>query len=687
MFFKLSFKNVKKSFRDYTLYFLTLTFGVCVFYVFNSIESQKAMMKISTSTLQMMKTLTQLMGYVSVFVSFILGFLIVYANNFLVRRRKKEFGIYMIHGMEKGKVAKLLVSETFLIGTLSLFAGLFAGVFISQGLSVVTAKLFEVDMTAYRFVFSPGAFVKTIIYFSIIFITVMVMSTVSISKYKLIDLINAEKQNEKPKIKSPVITILLFILSIGCIGTAYYLVLKNGIIILDRRLFIEILLGSIGTFLFFASLSGFFLKFIQSNKKLYFKGLNMFILRQINSRINTTHISISLICLMLFCTIGILSTGMGFNNAMNESYKYCTPYDVSFWSYDTSFTSDENLSILGKLNEYGFNLYNYTDEVVETAVYKYADETFTKRIILEKAYDFLPKSMQLFQMDTPLFLLKLSDYNKLMRLQGSKEISLTENQVAVYSDYAESTPDLKKALIKFTEMKDPISISGKNYEVYPEVLTNGIITSPASGIMLALVVPDHMVKENTVYMKMLSFNCKGDKANERKEMLLKIESDLLEFGEKFEDVNEELKLSGITAESVKNIATGLKAVIAFIGIYLGIIFLISSAAVLALQQLSEAADNRHRYNILQKLGADSKLINSALFRQIAIYFMLPLALACIHSIVGIKVANDAIADTGDINAVGNIIMTAILIIIVYGAYFLATYFSSKNIILNKKTAN
>jgi putative ABC transport system permease protein len=132
---------------------------------------------------------------------------------------------------------------------------------------------------------------------------------------------------------------------------------------------------------------------------------------------------------------------------------------------------------------------------------------------------------------------------------------------------------------------------------------------------------------------------------------------------------------------VKTVAAGSKAIISFVGIYLGIIFLITSAAVLALQQLSETSDNRKRYNILQKIGADDRLINMALMKQIAIYFLLPLALACIHSIVGIKVANDVITDVGNIDALSNIIITAVMIGAVYGSYFLATYFSSKQIVL------
>lgn len=674
MYFKLSLKNVRKSFKDYSLYFLTLTFGVCIFYVFNSIEAQKAMMNISESTESIMETITKLIGIISIFVSFVLGFLIVYANNFLIKRRKKEIGIYMTLGMEKGKVAKLLVVETFIIGILSLGTGLLTGVFLSQGLSVITAKLFEVDMTRYRFIFSTGAFAKTIIYFGIIFLVVIVMSTISISKYKLIALINAEKQNEKQKLKKPVLTVILFILSIACIALAYILVLKNGLMLFNKTLVFEIILGSIGTFLFFASLSGFFLKLLQSNRRLYFKNLNMFVLRQINSKINTAHISMSVICLMLFFTICILSTGLGMNNALNSSYKYSAPYDASFWV-------NGNGNISEKLNQFGINLNDYTNNPVQFSLYQYSKQDLTKKIVLGKVEEFIPESSREFNLRAPIYLLKVTDYNKLMKLQQKKEIKLLENQVAIYSDYAESIPALKKALLKFIGMKYPVSISRKDYKVYPEALTDGIITSPASNIMLALVVPDKMVEGSHSFETILSLNYNRGSSSS---MQQKLESKLYTLTNKYKYKKEDIRISASTKNTIKSIAAGSKAIISFIGVYLGIIFLITSAAILALQQLSETTDNKRRYDILQKIGADESLVSTALFKQTAIYFLLPLTLAIIHSIVGIKVANDAIDGVGQVNATGNIIITAILITLVYGAYFFATYFSSKEIILKNR---
>ncbi|EQB89850.1 hypothetical protein M918_18480 [Clostridium sp. BL8] len=267
MFSKIAMNNVKRSFKDYSIYFLTLTFAVCIFYSFNSIEAQKSLLDISKSTADYMITINKLMAGASVFVSFILGGLIVYANNFLIKKRKKELGIYMTLGMSKGKISRILIFETFLIGLLSLVAGILLGIIVSQGLSVVTAKLLAVKMTSYKFIISISAIVKSALYFGIIFILVMIFNQVIISKYKLIDMLNAAKKNEVIKVTNPVISIVIFLFSLASLITAYTFVIKVGLEPEDPLFIISILLGVLGTLLCFFSLSNFLIQVIQKNKK------------------------------------------------------------------------------------------------------------------------------------------------------------------------------------------------------------------------------------------------------------------------------------------------------------------------------------------------------------------------------------------------------------------------------------
>ena len=177
---------MKKSIKDYAIYFLTLVLGVAIFYMFNSIDSQQAMLQVSQSQRDIIKMMISMLGFVSVFVAVILGLLIVYANNFLINRRKKEFGIYMSLGMGRRQISKIILMETIFVGIISLVIGIVVGVFASQFMSVLVAKMFEADMTEFQFVFSREACVKTIIYFAIMYLAVMFFNTITISKYKLI---------------------------------------------------------------------------------------------------------------------------------------------------------------------------------------------------------------------------------------------------------------------------------------------------------------------------------------------------------------------------------------------------------------------------------------------------------------------------------------------------------------------
>lgn len=664
MYFKLSFKNVRKSLRDYLLYFLTLTFSVAVFYVFNSIEAQQAMLSISKSSQDILKSMTQIIGAISVFVSFILGFLIVYSNNFLIKRRKKELGLYMSLGMSKGKLSRILVMETMIIGVFALATGLLIGVFASQWLSLFTAKLFEVNLKAFTFIFSWSAFLKTILYFGIIFFVVMIMSTLAISRYKLIDLLTAAKQNEKPKLKNSVLTVILFILSIACLVAAYTMVLKNGIYYFDTKLLTEIILGIIGTFLFFASLSGFFLKLIQANKKRYFKGLNMFILRQINSRINTAHISISLICLMLFLAIGILSTGLGLNSALNQTLRGMLGYDVSFFD-------EKGGNIYESFKNDGIDFYNYTDKYVEFNMYN--STTLKNRDIIEPVRKYIPKEIANGKhlLEMPVALMRESDYNNLLRLKNKPAINLS-GKAALYSSYSE---DVKKALEHFREVKKSLSIENKEYEVYPQVFAE-TITKSLSAVFI--IVPDEAVSTLKAPQTGIVFNCKGN----RSAMQDKLVEDL-EALAKRKDVKHS-SISAITKNLLKESAAGVTVMISYISIYLGLIFMIASAAILALQQLSEVSDNRIRYSVLKKIGADDRLIKKALFDQTLIYFGMPLLLAFVHSIIGIKVATDAVLAVGNADILGSVLKTLVVIVAIYGAYFLATYAGCKGMILKNK---
>lgn len=694
MLFKLSWNNMKKSIKDYAIYFLTLVLGVAIFYMFNSIDSQQAMLEISESTREIIKLMISMLGYVSVFVAVVLGLLIVYANNFLINRRKKEFGIYMTLGMGKRQISKIILMETILVGIISLIVGLIIGIFASQFMSVLVAKMFEADMSKFQFVFSKDACIKTCIYFAVMYVAVMFFNTFTISRYKLINLLNATKKNESIKIKKPVISILVFLFGAGILGYAYWKVTGdvNSLTTADKIL-PPILMGIVGTISIFWSLSGFVIQVAQKMKSTYLKDTNMFVLRQINNKINTTIISMSVICLMLFMTISILSVSLSLRNTMQRELADMTPVDLNLSktanlpesytnrqgkviNYTKEQIEDSKISIEETLKNNGLDM-SVLKDVVEIPIYTSNDLTWED--FFGEDYGKVKAQFPKLDYGAAEAIVKISDYNKIAKLYGTEQYELKDDEYIVLCDY-DNMAEIRNQVLN--EGGHKLTIAGKEYKSKYANCKNGYIEMAASHINTGIIlVPDNCpltedMKEKTVFVA--NYNVETD---EEKEEIEKIFADnnnsiLLQNLD-----NKGIDLDGITKIVIIQSSVGVASIVTFIAIYLGIIFLIASAAILALKQLTESSDNKQRYLVLRKIGCDEKMINKALFSQIAIFFGLPLILAIIHSIFGIQFAMTIMAGlVKSEDLLPSIIATVIIIGIIYGAYFLATYLGSKNII-------
>jgi putative ABC transport system permease protein len=683
MLFKLSIKNIQKSIKDYAIYFLTLVLGVAIFYVFNSIESQTVMMKVSSNTLEIINLMNQLLSSVSVFISFILGFLIIYASRFLIKRRNKEFGIYLTLGMSKRKISLILFFETLIIGILSLGVGLLIGFFLSELMSLLVANLFEADMTNFRFIFSSSAALKCLIYFGIMYLIVMIFNTISVSKCKLIDLINSSKKTEKIKLKNPILCVIIFIIACVMLIYSYYFVTSDSKLSGDiTSLYIPIVLGALSTFLIFWSLSGLILKIVMNMKGLYYKGLNSFTLRQVSSKINTTVFSSTIICLMLFITICFLSSCLSIKNSLTGNIDELSKVDVEIIKdrnvtddfikdnlLNDEIIADTKIDILETLKNNNIDKNNFKDMLI---VYYYKTN-LTLQDTLGDAYEEVKEKFPLMNFFTKENIMSISDYNKVAKLYGNKTYTLKENEYIVIADYNSMIDIRNKALNKNSIITVNDNVLNPKYseckygfvDVGAQHLNSGII-----------VVPDNVVNENMPKKEILLANYNANTKSEKQ----KINSLINNLENTYNKTN---LVSYNTKIDMLESSIGLGALVTFIGLYLGIIFLISSAAILALKELSESTDNKERYKMIRKLGADEKMINKALFNQIFIFFMIPLSLAIVHSIFGIKFANKILGTMGINGLTSSITMTFIFLVLIYGGYFLLTYFASKNIIREK----
>ena len=693
MLCKLSLKNIKKSFKDYTIYFFTLILGVAIFYVFNAIDSQTVLLQTKQSTYEIIDMMTQMLSAVSVFVSFILGFLIIYASRFLIKRRNKEFAIYMTLGMGKRKISTILFIETIAIGLLSLGVGLGLGVLLSQLMSLLVANMFEADMTNFAFTFSKAALIKTVIYFGIMYLLVMIFNTIQVSRCKLIDLMNSSKKSEKVKIKNPIICTIVFVLASIILGYCYYMVsVPDAASTLTlKEITIIIGLGALSTFLIFWSLSGLILKIVQSIHKVYYKGLNSFTLRQISSKVNTTVFSMTIICLMLFITICVLSSSLSIKNSMTANLKELAPADIEL-------TKKRNIP--KKLQEE----FGYTDGQIESS-YKTISETLKELKIDENKYlkdqatihvytdpnvtyvttqgeniDSMKRRYPYLDYTSPEIIVKLSEYNKIAKMFGNDTFTLEDNQYMIIGDY-ESITALRDEALK---LNTPITIFGKTLTPKYKKVKNGFIEMSSNHITDGvIIVPDNVinVSDNSPQME-YEYMVANYKANDQKGKE-KIEE--IFTNPELDNLYPDVTLEGTSKIAIYDASVGLGAMITFIGLYLGIIFLISSAAILALKELSESVDNKIRFNMLRRIGASEKQINKALFRQIAIFFMFPLVLAIIHSIFGIKFCIFLLETFGKEQMLASVFMTMLFLIFIYGGYFLITYYCSKNIIKEKRS--
>ena len=651
--------------KDYAIYFFTLILGVAIFYIFNAIETQSAMLKISNDTREIVKLLTQIMSWVSVFIACVLGFLVIYASRFLMKRRNKEFGLYLVLGMGKRKVSLILFFETLIIG-----------IGASQFTSFLVASMFQADMSKYQFVFSSQACIKTILNFVLIYVIVIIFNTFSINKCKLIDLFQGNRKNEKIKLKNPIICGIIFAISIVMLIIAYYNVtagyskITNG-----KQLAIYIVMGCVGTFLFFWSVSGLLLKVVSSMKGIYYKGLNTFTFRQMSSRVNTNVFSMTIISLMLFITICVLSSGLSIRNSLNDSLKQGVPADINFNKvvnlskedgYGKKEVESSNKSIFQFFEENGYNIEPYLKEYVDLYIYQSENVTLNDTLGNNDEKDDSPTMLEV-----PENIVKVSDYNRLARFYGKDTIELNDDEYIVLCDYS---PMIK---LRNKSLKAGVKINVFGNELIPKYkeCQEGFIEMSGNPSNTGIIiVPDGIVDENHKIREFIAANYSMDDKKE-----------VEKFEQKVEKIYDETRWNYMvpmvnTKNNIIDSAVGIGAIGAFIGLYIGVILLISGAAILALKELSESADNVERFRMIRKLGADEKQINKALFRQTALFFIFPLALAIVHSIFGMMFSKQILDFIGTKMIGPSIGMTAIILLVIYGGYFLISYFCSKNII-------
>ncbi|MCM1127086.1 MAG: ABC transporter permease [Lachnospiraceae bacterium] len=577
--------------------------------------------------------------------------------------------------MEKGKISQIFAGETLCVGVISLVSGLLLGLLLSQGLSIFSLRLFAIDMSHFQIVFSMSAFKKTIGCFALIFLIVMVFNVRTISSVKLIDLLTASRKNEgnhtkkRPgaRLRDSLCKLGLTILSVICIVSSGAIIQHYGILPSRENSWFQtaVILLAVGTILFFFSISTVVLTAIQADRNLYLKGLNTFLSRQIGSKIQTNFLTMSIVCGLLTISICSLSVGISSALTMNETSKAVLPYDLNVVAdIDVSGETD----IASYLKTKGVNMDIYAENTAQISLY---ETNITYGSLFEG------QELNLWNIDNEIpgievSAISVSDFNKALALQGKAPVELANNEFLLNCNY--------KGTMQYI---DAFLQSGKEVVWDGTVLQPGrdkpltetyLMTSVGNNDRGTLIVPDHvaisLMKDANILLVQYKPSTNTD------EVLQKMIPIGLEWETEGYRYTEKTMLSGMYYGSC--------ALLVFLCCYIGLVFLLICTALLSLKQLTETADNIYRYGLLQKLGADSRLIFGALFKQIAIFFVIPLLLAGIYSAFGIRKITAIVEEFLNMHISTNIGVTVLMFLIVYGGYFIATYLSCKHMVMEKQ---
>lgn len=680
MYARIALGNVRRSIKDFGIYFLTLVLGVAVYYAFNSVTQQSAVLKLSGNMRTLVQELGTIIGGVSVFVAVLLAFLVLFGNRFLIRRRKREFAIYLTLGMDRRHVSGIVAMESLAVGAGALVVGLAVGVLLSQALLYATARLFNTHVTGFGLMFSGQACAYTVMSFAIIFLVVGALNVLEVSRFRLIDLMNADRKGEKSLVRNLPLSVALFVVSLALIGVAYHELRVNGMYAIDWRFNLATALVSVGTFLLFFSVSGFLLRLGQSARGFYLRGLNMFALRQLSSRVNSAWVSISIVCAALFLAITSTCGGFAIVSSINQSVSAITHYDVSIAMYSTAQTSHasdaDDVSGSGKEALLKASVPDWDSLVADSAridLYQDPSMRLNLKTLRGDTGVELPDSFAKYTngLDkVPIYVVSLSQYNATLALRGDKPATLKANEALVTTDMNNMVGFWQRVALK----RESFDFLGTAMRLRARSTTmeyqNSVNTSVGT-----IVVPDAALESKRAQLEPLSSLLNVKAADSRAEARL--------YKEVVKAHQPGLLFAAGSKSTAKEEVVGLTAIVGYLALYIGFVLFVSCAAILAIQQLSDVAESAPRYRVLFDLGAERSMVNHAILAQIATYFLFPLVVALAHSYVALGVLGGVIKSLGVLDFLRPLGVTMAIVLVLYGGYFLLTYGMARGVIGEK----
>lgn len=730
MLCKLAWGNVRRAGRNYLVYLLTLTLGVMVFYAFNTISMQVDIAGIDEEGLA--QVVGSMLGYLTYFLAGVMAFLMVYANNFIMKRRKKEFGLYQVLGMGRGRVATIMALETVIVSVVAFVAGIVLGVGLSQLMTFFTASLFKTQIANFHFFFSVHAFSLTLACMLVMFVLTLLLNLRAVRRTKLIELMGAERRNESIKTRNPWIAIAIFAVGVVLVGVAYYRLLRDGfpLTATDSKLQeamsqfgITTAMVTVGTFALFWGLSGMLIKLLQSLRSVYWRGLNMFTVRQLSAKVNTVCFSMGVIAMILFLAITSVTCGMSIANVMNENLERYNPADMSQtyiyyapdtldyykeyvnpseadrmvladstvdlysawhgdpWHGDRKGKSADNNDETGKK----VNIADVAGEHVQIDSYlSYplggSNPSVTPSEMCKTMGEKLPRAFGGSNTDAMgLFVTPASQYNKLRQMMGEEPVHIGHDQYLLTCDMGGELVDL---YTKYMAGGHALTLGGHTLKPATDKSdedTAAIANSAMGSNGGTVVVADELLSQLNLqpYSSSLLVNYKqGMDTTEADESIkYTVLDNLLVDGKEPGSWG-----TFITRSEMYTQAAQMNGLISYLAIYIGFVLVVACAAILSIQQLSNVADGSRGYRVLAQIGCDDRQIRHSVMAQQAVFFLFPLAVGLAHSFVALKVIIELVSIFGNMSIGGTVSLTCAIFLAAYGGYFLVTYLMSTGMV-------
>ncbi|MBW9158617.1 FtsX-like permease family protein [Clostridium tagluense] len=595
--FNITFRNIKRNFHNYLIYFVSMVFCIMIYYTFTSIEYNKQVADLAADSMKVSTAFNAASIVIAVFVAMFIW----YSNSFFTKKRKKEVALYSMLGVKKKQIGRMLFYENLVMGALALAFGILIGTLFSKLFVMILIHIMSFDVNV-KFAISLKAIISTIEVFLVIFIIASVHSYTLIYRFQLIELFKSEKvaQNQ------PKASLVLALLSIIFIGTGYYMALTYKF---DNLVILIVILVStvIGTYMFFSSLIIFIVKLSKKNKIKYFRGLNMIATSQLLYRIKANGRSLATIAVLSATTITAMGTATSLYYDQINSINKVAPFSCYYRGNNKSV--DEQVKQI--INKYPSN--------------KIKSFTNSEFMIIDSKWPEISK-MKLHPLtNSKSFVISESTMKELSRARGlDYNVSLNSDEVlffmSMYSDKIMENPVGKNIELKIKEKGVNLKIKAFKEELLTSQLCIG-----------NTYMQDTVVVTDEVYSKLYDKN--------------KVEQIT------FINIENQKESKGLTAEIEKALGGNALStyyevyrdtmtnmgIIIFLASFIGFVFLICTGSIIFFKQLSEAGEDKERYDILKKIGVKKSEIRISIARQMAFIFALPLILGITHSIIALTI--------------------------------------------------